>query len=166
MTLPPDKLKIVARFLSAPEAHLARNRLEQEGVQAFLDSEHHISMEWMISNALGGVKLLVRARDLEIAEKILSQKNPPVRNEDTGDRTEFDASRESELTCPNCQSQQVQHQPIGLKVAFISILLLGFPLFFFKRGFVCGDCGHQWHPDKRNRRLENGTFADTIADNS
>ncbi len=148
MTLPPDKLKIVARFLTAPKAHLARNRLEQEGIQAFLDSEHHITMDWMISNALGGVKLLVRSRDLEIAEKILSHKGPPVRNEDTGDPTKFDVSRESELMCPNCNSQQVQHQPIGRKLVFISILLLGFPLLFIKRSLACPDCGHRWSAGK------------------
>jgi len=144
MTLPADKLEIVARFLTAPEAHLARGRLEQEGIQAFIDGEHHITMNWMISNAVGGVKLLVRSQDLGVAKEILDTEPPAISDQETGDQTEYNATEESERTCPNCNSSNIVAERFSRKVAVISLLLFGFPLLFMRRKYVCNDCHHRW----------------------
>ncbi len=67
----PDGLVVVARFANAIEAHLARTKLESEGIQAFVGDEHMISIDPFYDMALGGVKLRVRAADEEKAAKIL-----------------------------------------------------------------------------------------------
>lgn len=55
------------------EAHLGRARLESEGITAVVADEHTISMQWMLSDALGGVRLRVQEADLARAEEILSE---------------------------------------------------------------------------------------------
>lgn len=62
---------VVATFQDPLEASMARSRLEAEGILATLDGEYHVAMAWWISNAIGGVKLLVRQCDLESARRIL-----------------------------------------------------------------------------------------------
>ena len=49
----------IASFTSPLEAHMARGRLEAEGIPAFIAHENHIWAEWFLSNALGGVKVQV-----------------------------------------------------------------------------------------------------------
>jgi hypothetical protein len=66
-----DRPVVVATFQNPMEASIARSRLEAEGIRAALDGEHHVAMEWWISGAIGGVKLLVRESDLETARRIL-----------------------------------------------------------------------------------------------
>ena len=60
-----DRLVVVATFLDPNQAHVVRSHLEAEGIHAALDGEHHVAADWFISNAIGGVKLLVHERDLE-----------------------------------------------------------------------------------------------------
>ena len=52
-------LTTVARYSLPYEAHLARARLESEGIPAFVADEHTINMQWLYSDALGGVRLQV-----------------------------------------------------------------------------------------------------------
>jgi hypothetical protein len=69
-------LETIARFASVPEAHLAKNRLAEEGIPAFLADELTINVAWQLSNALGGVKLQVRPEDKELALEILRSTQP------------------------------------------------------------------------------------------
>tara|TARA_R100001143_G_scaffold755_1_gene2242 strand:- start:4968 stop:5165 length:198 start_codon:yes stop_codon:yes gene_type:complete len=48
-------LKTVATFSFPHEAHIARAKLESEGIPALVADEHTINMQWLYSNALGGV---------------------------------------------------------------------------------------------------------------
>lgn len=65
---------VTVRQYSLPyEAHLDRARLESEGITAVIADEHTISMQWMLSDALGGVRLRVQPEDLAEAESILAE---------------------------------------------------------------------------------------------
>ncbi|WP_166268031.1 DUF2007 domain-containing protein [Marinobacter caseinilyticus] len=55
------------------EAHLDRSRLESEGITAIIADEHTINMQWMLSDALGGVRLRVQDDQLYKARKILEE---------------------------------------------------------------------------------------------
>jgi rubredoxin len=141
-----DFLVRVQSFENTHEAYLAKGRLEEEGIPAVLDGEHHVTMNWLISNAVGGVKLLVRTQDEKIARKILALDKGTVTDEVTADPTKVDRARESLRLCPACHSSNVRFEKISRTVAFISILLLGFPLLFFTRKMVCENCGYRWSP--------------------
>lgn len=62
----------IAAFDSPLTANIARSRLEAEGISAFLDSEHTVGTQWLWTNAIGGVKLLVPAADAERAKAVLA----------------------------------------------------------------------------------------------
>lgn len=66
-----DDLVTIARFSSPIEAHLARTKLESEGIEAFVADEHMISINPVYDLALGGVKLQIKYSDVERAQKSL-----------------------------------------------------------------------------------------------
>lgn len=66
-----DRLVTIATFETAPRAHVARAALEDAGIRVFVADEEIVSMDWMLSNAVGGVKLKVRESDAERALAVL-----------------------------------------------------------------------------------------------
>jgi hypothetical protein len=66
-----DDLVTIARFSSAIEAHLARTKLESEGIEAFVADEHMISIDPFYDLALGGVKLQTKNSNVKRALKSL-----------------------------------------------------------------------------------------------
>jgi len=60
----------VAGFRDPWEAHLFRGRLEAEGVNATIAHEMHVSNNWPLSLALGGVKVQVPYDEIETARMI------------------------------------------------------------------------------------------------
>jgi hypothetical protein len=61
----------VATFGNAPEAHMARSRLESEGISAFLMDEL-APTTWGLMNAPGGVRLQVAEKDAVRARVFLA----------------------------------------------------------------------------------------------
>ena len=86
------------------DAELARSQLESAGIAAFLLDRHLASIQWLYSNAIGGVKLQVEESDLEAAREVLADRRE-------GDLVEIP---ESELppsegdACPRCDSTEVR----------------------------------------------------------
>ena len=62
------------RYMTLPEALLAKTILDSAGIESFLGDQNIIRMDWFLSNALGGVKLGVREEDSEEAAALLNQK--------------------------------------------------------------------------------------------
>jgi hypothetical protein len=67
----PDELVTVASFPDVPEAQLARERLELEGVQAFVIDALTAGVMPYLAGSTGGVRLQVVAKDAERAREIL-----------------------------------------------------------------------------------------------
>lgn len=74
-------------------ASMMMQRLEAEGIKAYLQDEHTITIGPMFSNALGGIKLMVYSDQLERATKLV-----------IGFESEYLAAG----ACPNCGSHEVQ----------------------------------------------------------
>src|SRR5687768_16516652 len=62
----------IAAFDSPLTANIARGRLEAEGISAFLANEHTVETQWLWTNAIGGVKLLVPANEADRARAVLA----------------------------------------------------------------------------------------------
>jgi len=71
----PDKrnLVLLRRFRDLPEALLAKGKLDSAGVDCFLADENMVRMDWLISNLLGGVKLMVDGDRFAEASKLLKE---------------------------------------------------------------------------------------------
>lgn len=126
-------LVTVASYSFPHEAHLAKARLEAEGIPVFVADEHTVNMQWLYSNAIGGVKVQVPLRFAEEAKDILTRDYSDLVEEEFG---------EEKVACPKCGSTDVEPFTRGKRPAFVVFLLLGFPLFFYRHGIRCKSCGN------------------------
>jgi hypothetical protein len=83
----PVKLITVATYWLPYEADIARALLESEGIATFVADEHLIHMNWLYSNAIGGIKIQIAEPDVELAREILANSEPHIA-EDTASDTE------------------------------------------------------------------------------
>lgn len=95
-------MTIIATYSTLDEAYLARMKLEGSGVEAFLSDEAVVTMYWLYSHAVGGVKLKVRDEDIERAKEIL----------------EIEPMEEGIVKCPHCGSERVAYR----KMSWMSFL--------------------------------------------
>jgi len=64
---------VLRRYRDMPAAFVEKSVLENAGIECFLQDDNVVRMDWLWSNAMGGIKLVVRENDAEEAEYILSQ---------------------------------------------------------------------------------------------
>jgi Putative prokaryotic signal transducing protein len=80
---PGNRPVVLRRYRDMPAALVEKSVLEDAGIECFLQDDNVVRMDWLWSNAMGGIKLVVRQNDAEDAEKLLSQ-TPAVEPEDGG----------------------------------------------------------------------------------
>jgi hypothetical protein len=69
-----DELIQVASFVFPHEAKFARAELEGENIPCYLDNERTLDVDWLLSNLLGGYRLLVPASFAAEARAILDSR--------------------------------------------------------------------------------------------
>src|SRR5215469_4142921 len=117
----PPNLVTVRAFRDNSEALLAKGALESAGIECFLIDETTIRMDWLWSNALGGVKLCVNSEDTEAALRVLGQEIPE--KFDVEGLGEYEQPR-----CPQCGSVDVVYEGLDKRVAYMGILFLSLPI--------------------------------------
>lgn len=77
-----DEPTTVATFSGSFEANLAKSRLEEAGIRAFITGEA-IESTWHLGGAFGGVKLLVAEKNVAEAKTLLAEwlSGAPTSNE-------------------------------------------------------------------------------------
>ncbi|HEX2953395.1 MAG TPA: DUF2007 domain-containing protein [Bacillota bacterium] len=115
----------LATFIWPYEAHLLRMRLEAYGIPCFVGDENIVILNWSLSNAVWGVKVLIKSEDLAEAKQILEMEPTVVEK------------------CPECSSPNVYFKKFFGSLLALS-WLIGFPLPFFINKWRCKDCGNQW----------------------
>jgi hypothetical protein len=123
----------VARFQYSSEAQIVKGRLETDGIEVFLRDNITIDTDPLVSNAIGGVKLKVLAKDEKEARAIL--KSIKVHSlDDDG----------NPITCPNCKQKQIAlYSTIKDLKSFMSFVigfLLGTLPFSTRYQYKCEDC--------------------------
>ncbi|MEF8792945.1 DUF4870 domain-containing protein [Thiohalorhabdus sp.] len=63
----------VASFENQADAHIAKGRLEAEGLSPVLGDSHLVQTDWLYSAALGGIKLQVPEMEAERARQLIDQ---------------------------------------------------------------------------------------------
>jgi len=131
------RLVTVASYPSPIEAHLARGRLEAEGLAPVLVDEHLVALHGLASLALGGVKLQVPAAEASLARRALAEVAAPPSDSARFVTADLDAPR-----CSACGSLRVAPAALDRRSALLAALLLGLPLLLGqRRGLRCRDCG-------------------------
>lgn len=126
----------IATFSFPHEAHLAKSRLDAIGIPSFIADEHTINMDWLYSNALGGVRLQVPR---EFAAQALEALSDPIEIEPIPELEEEPEPRPP--TCPSCGSPLGEPYPSGKRPAVLVWLFLGLPLWPAKPVRKCPACG-------------------------
>lgn len=71
---PGNRPVVLRRYRDMPAAFVEKSVLDAAGIDCFLQDDNVVRMDWLWSNALGGIKLMVREKDALEAERILSQR--------------------------------------------------------------------------------------------
>jgi hypothetical protein len=131
-----SNLVTLRQFRDLPEALLAKGALESAGLQCFMADDITIRMDWLWSNALGGIKLCVKSEDADAAVQLLDQGIPE--GFDVKDVGEY-----KQPSCPNCQSLDISFEDLNKPAAYASVAL-GVLIPITRRRWKCGSCGHIW----------------------
>ena len=115
---------ILAVFEYSTEAHVTKSKLDSEGIQTILMDEKTVDSDPLISNAIGGVKLLVHKKDWDKAV-IIYDEIRKYATDDNGDKIE----------CVSCSSTKILVAPATRKNLFFAL----FP-FFERRKYKCNQC--------------------------
>ena len=119
-----SKFYQLASFEYVADVQIVKGKLESEGIPVFLRDENTLNSDPLISNAIGGVKLLVYASDKEMAIDIYNDIRAYAQD-----------SFGNPIVCPNCKAQKSEPY-YNRKGIFYKL----FP-FFEKRKYKCLNCG-------------------------
>jgi hypothetical protein len=113
-------------------ANMMLQRLEDEGIKAYLQDEHTVTIDPILTNAIGGIKLMVYQDQLERAMQLISS---------------FEQAYNQAVVCPQCQSTNMQFisQPNNAKNWLTAIVtwFLGSYALSYKKVYKCSDCGYE-----------------------
>ncbi len=130
-------MKKVASFREAYKAHILKGHMEAEGIPAVVNDEHVASINWLYSQAIGGVKVSVPDELYEDALQIIHNIETPGIPEKESESVELHDQ------CPFCGSQKVS-PTLYSKWSLVPSLLFLFPIFFGRKKWHCGTCGKKW----------------------
>ena len=136
------ELVTIQQFRDLPEALLAKGSLESAGIECFLADDNLVRLDWFISNFIGGIKLNVRAADVENARKILAE--PILEGLYVQGVGLYEQPR-----CPNCQSLDVNFQELDRPIAYMSAFLR-VPMPVQRPAWRCHACDAEWADDEMN----------------
>jgi hypothetical protein len=74
----PGESIVLRQFRDLPEALVARSILESAEIECWFGDDNLVRMDWLISNAIGGIKLCVRRTDADAASMLLDQNSSDV----------------------------------------------------------------------------------------
>jgi Putative prokaryotic signal transducing protein len=133
------ELVTVRQFRDLPEALLAKGSLESAGIECFLADDNLVRLDWFISNVIGGIKLNVRAADVENARQILDE--PILEGLYVQGVGLYEQPR-----CPKCQSLDVNFQELDHPIAYMSAFLR-VPMPVQRPAWRCHECDAEWADD-------------------
>ena len=130
------ELITIKTFDNSIDAHLLRIELENEGIECYIYDEHTVTVFPLYSNAVGGIKVKILKKDLELAKSIL-------------------LSAIKTVICPNCASQNIilNYKSMkglkGILSAFTSLFTTTYPLHY-KMVNKCRECNEEFISEEEN----------------
>ena len=123
------------------DAELAKAHLESAGIPAVILDRYLAAIQWLYSNAIGGVKIAVDQDDLESARQILSED----RSTELLSVSESQSPPADGDVCPVCTSSAIRPSRLQ-RIAAAGSLATGVPLVMWRRRWICSSCGYSWRP--------------------
>jgi predicted RNA-binding Zn-ribbon protein involved in translation (DUF1610 family) len=124
-------LVILQTFDNYFSANIQLTRLRAAGIECYLKDEYVVTIDPFLSNAIGGIKLMVRKDEEHKVRKLLREMN---------------ASSESQLLCPLCGSHKFilvpKQSPENLLTAITTWLFSAYAVSA-ENVYQCTDCGYE-----------------------
>jgi hypothetical protein len=137
--------EILRRYRDLTDALVAKSILDSAGIESFLADDNLVRMDWLYSNLIGGVKLLVRPKDADAANELLDETAP----------AKFDVEGLGEYQqpkCPKCSSMDVSDRAQDGYVKAAGFIA-GLPLKSTRPGWTCKSCGNNWDDENGASKL-------------
>lgn len=110
-----------------------KGQLEGFGINCWLKDEHTVTIDPILTNAVGGIKLMVEKEDEEKARLILQ---------------EIQKDKEALISCPACGGHQVEYISSNRKtlnwLSAIITFMLGSYAIAPEKLYHCFDCGKEF----------------------
>ena len=131
---------IAATYDSYIDAHLAMGNLQSEDINCWLKDENTVTIDPILTNAVGGIKLMVAAPQIGRALEILRKTKQQYQEENP---------------CPNCGSVNIEYVSTPKKASnwlgtFISVALNAGAPMAVKKVYHCFDCGFEFEDTGNN----------------
>ena len=115
------------------DAHIARGVLEEEGINCWLKDENTLTIDPILTNALGGIKIMVAKSQAERAWEIL---------------TNLKKEQQKNVACPKCGSHNIELVSTPKKarnwISAITTFFLGDYAIAPDKVNHCFDCGNEF----------------------
>jgi len=127
----PMDLVTVKSFDSYFLANIILGRLQSEGIECYLKDETTITMDPILTNAIGGIKLVVKEENAAAVANILKK---------------YDEQYLNAATCPQCGAHQFSYiaKP-GVTNFLTAVVTTLFGSYAIAPDYVyqCGKCGYE-----------------------
>lgn len=139
-----ENWKEVISLTYPSEAHMIQGYLESEGIDTILKDEFTTQVNNMYSNALGGVKVMVRSEAFETAQQVLI--NGGYINPEKIEKLEIVrlTSSTDKRFCPFCHSDNIGKKKSPDVITLIISLIMGVIFPILRKTDMCFDCGKEW----------------------
>lgn len=122
---------IIRTFQHSFPAHITLTKLKDAGIDCFLIDEFTVTVDPILSNAIGGIKLAVRKEDEKEATALLGR---------------FDEEYRQNAACPKCGGRHIERVPKeSASNLFTTLLtwLFGSYAISAENIYKCEDCGYE-----------------------
>jgi len=125
------ELVTVKTFDNYFSANIILTRLQDAGVECYLKDEHTVTIDPLLTNAIGGIKLVVKKEDEQQVLRILA---------------DYHREYMQSATCPKCGSNsfaQITKKEAGNYITAILTWLFSSYAMAPKYVYQCGKCGFE-----------------------
>ena len=128
------------------DANIIMGRLEEEGINCWLKDENTVTIDPILTNAVGGIKLMVPESQAERTFELLKQ---------------FRIEQHAVLKCPRCGSANVEFVTTPRKPSNWLGVIFGFLSMTFAlsgdKVYHCFDCGFEFEEMPNAKTEENNS---------
>jgi hypothetical protein len=122
---------ILKTFDNYFSANICLTRLQSEGVHCWLVDEYTVTIDPILSNAIGGIKLAVDEKDVMLAQELLNQ---------------FHEDYMKAATCPRCLQNEIVLIPGRTTQNFLTAILTWVASSYAvsaENVYHCNHCGYE-----------------------
>lgn len=130
---------ILNSYANYVDAHIAKGVLEEQGISCWLKDENTVTIDPILTNAVGGIKIMVPKADAQRAWEILN---------------DLKKEQKKTVVCPNCGSHNVEQVSTPRKAvnwfSAIATFILGDYAVAVDKVNHCFDCKHEFPQTSQN----------------